>query len=65
MAQCLSGGSLTSRGDFLSGVYEATRWLVVEGLTLLRNHHGSSNNPPTNTAPSIPILHANFRFLDV
>ena len=36
MAQCLSGGSLTSRGDFLSGVYEAIRWLVVESLTLLR-----------------------------
>ena len=35
MAQCLSGGSLTSRGDFLSRVYEAIRWLVVEGLTLL------------------------------
>ena len=35
MAQYLSGGSLTSRGDFLSGVYEAIRWLVVEGLALL------------------------------
>ena len=35
MAQYLSGGRLTSRDDLLSGVYEAARWLVVEGLTPL------------------------------
>ena len=35
MAQYMSGGSLTSRGDFLSRVYEAIGWLVVEGLALL------------------------------
>ena len=63
MAQCLSGGSLTSRGDFLSGVYEAIRWLVVEGLTLLRLSliSGDSVNRAVSVAWFLSCLATPFR----
>ena len=58
MAQYLLGSSLMSRGDFLSGVYEAIRWLVVEGLTPLglSSISGDSVNRAVNVAEFLSCL---------